>query len=87
MHPLALQSYDTFVTTSFEHIQHDRDLISALPPAATFVFSVACFDDPEHFRVFRRPQQLRARYDDLLEIESIWINPQRSKMVAATRRR
>ena len=32
---------DTFITTSFEHIQFDRELIAQLPVGATFVFSVA----------------------------------------------
>jgi SAM-dependent methyltransferase len=81
-----LSGYDTFITTSFEHIQFDRELIAALPRGAVFVFSVAGFDDPEHFRVFASERQIRSRYRDLLDFAAIWSNPQRSKWVVVARR-
>jgi SAM-dependent methyltransferase len=66
-----LDDYDTFITTSFEHIEHDRELIQALPSGRLFVFCVAGFDDPEHFRVFSGAQQIRERYGHLLSIDCI----------------
>ena len=87
MHPSRLSLYDLFVTTSFEHIQHDRELIERFPTGASFVFSVACFDDVEHFRVFTHERQIRNRYEHLLDIVEIRHNAQRSKMVVTSRRR
>jgi glycosyltransferase involved in cell wall biosynthesis len=63
-----LQVYDAFVTTSLEHIQFDRELVHQLPVGSTFVFSVARFDDPEHFRVYESLADVRARYAGLLDI-------------------
>lgn len=66
-----LEQYDTFLTTSFEHIEHDLELIRALPSGRCFVFGVAGFDDPEHFRVFENVGQIRQRYEAVLTIEHI----------------
>ncbi len=87
MNPVELQTYDTFITTSFEHIQHDIALIESLPRGSAFVFSVAGFDDVEHFRVFTDQRQIHARYAHVLDIAHIWLNKDRSKMVVASRRR
>ena len=67
----GLSGYDVFLTTGFEHIEHDLDLIRALPRESCFVFCVAGFDDPEHFRLFSSADQIRDRYDLLLRIENI----------------
>jgi len=82
-----LASYDLFVTTSLEHIQFDRELIAELPAGAHFVFSVASFDDPEHFRFFEDSEQLRSRYEDLLEFVAAAANPEGNKHVVLARRR
>src|SRR5258705_5961964 len=66
-----LEQYDTILTTSLEHIEHDRTLIERFPKNCNFVFCVAGFDDPEHFRVFTTPEEIRNRYDDLLSIQSV----------------
>jgi hypothetical protein len=66
-----VNQYDTIVTTSFEHIQYDRELIEMFPSDCIFVFSVAGFDDPEHFRHFESEEQIRGRYADVLKIISI----------------
>jgi glycosyltransferase involved in cell wall biosynthesis len=68
MHRDHLQGYDMFVTTSLEHIQFDRELIGQLPIGTIFVFSVARFDDPEHFRVYEALADVYSRYADLLRI-------------------
>lgn len=70
---IKIETYDTFLTTSFEHIQHDRELIKRLPSNRHFVFCVAGFDDPEHFRIFSNPAEIRQRYKHLLSIERIEI--------------
>jgi SAM-dependent methyltransferase len=66
-----IEQYDTFLTTSFEHIQYDRELINTFPKNRCFVFCVAGFDDPEHFRSFTGKEQITERYNDLLSIASI----------------
>jgi len=80
-----LAEYDTFITTSFEHIQFDRELIQQLPSGANLVFSVALFDDPEHFRVFQDEAQLRSRYGDLLAITYVGKNLEANKAVVAAK--
>ena len=83
MRQLRVAAYDTFITTSFEHIRFDRELIEELPVGSNFVFSVALFDDPEHFRVFENEDQLRSRYGDLLAITAVRLNQQSNKAVVA----
>lgn len=68
-----LEQYDVILTTSFEHIEHDRTLIDQFPKNSYFAFCVAGFDDPEHFRIFASPEDIKKRYHDLLEIKSITI--------------
>lgn len=68
MHREHLQGYDMFMTTSLEHIQADRELVGQLPIGAVFVFSVARFDDPEHFRIYETLEDVQSRYVDLLQI-------------------
>jgi hypothetical protein len=66
-----LEQYDAFVTTSFEHIEYDRELIRRFPESRCFVFCVAGFNDPEHFRVFTDPEQIKDRYADILLIRRV----------------
>ncbi len=68
MHRDHLQPYDTFVTTSLEHIQFDRELVGELPIGSAFVFCVARFDDPEHFRIYETLADVQSRYANLLRI-------------------
>jgi len=68
---LRLADYDTFLTTSFEHIEHDLKLIARLPPHRCFVFGVAGFDDPEHYRVFNSAAEIRERYEKVLTVGDI----------------
>lgn len=82
-----LSAYDLFLTTSFEHIQFDRRFIESLPREAAFIFSVAGFDDPEHFRVFESGDEIRRRYDDLLHFIDVRSTADSTKWIAATRRR
>lgn len=68
MRRASVSGFDTFITTSLEHIQFDRELVAELPHGAAFVFSVAKFDDPEHFRIFDGVDDVVARYGDLLRV-------------------
>jgi len=68
-----LDQYDTILTTSFEHIEHDRALIAQFPKNSYFIFCVAGFDDPEHFRIFSSTDEIRVRYQDLLKLRSIQV--------------
>jgi hypothetical protein len=81
-----LVRYDVVLTTSFEHIQHDYGLIERLPDECEFVFSVATFDDPEHFRHFSSEDEIRSRYGRVLEFETI-APVDGYKFVALARRR
>jgi protein-L-isoaspartate O-methyltransferase len=80
-----ISAFDTFVTTSFEHIQFDRELIQHMPAGSNFVFSVALFDDPEHFRVFNNKHQIRRRYNDLLDIAEIQLNAEANKAIVSAK--
>lgn len=68
MHRGSISGHDVFLTTSLEHIQFDRELVAELPIGSRFVFSVAKFDDPEHFRVFDSVRDVAARYDGLIRV-------------------
>jgi glycosyltransferase involved in cell wall biosynthesis len=78
-----LQEYDTFITTSLEHIQFDRELVEELPIGSTFVFCVARFDDPEHFRIYETLADVQSRYADLLRIVDARQMPDGQKLVVA----
>jgi len=80
-----IATYDLFLTTSFEHIRLDRELICEMPPGAAFVFSVTLFDDPEHFRVFGNETELRERYEDLLAIDRVVVTGDNTKIVVSGR--
>lgn len=85
-----LARYDMFVTTSFEHIEHDRELIRKLPENSYFIFSLAGFSDPEHFRVLITPKQIRSRYRRLLtfiSVETIGLEDKKFVTLARTRGR
>ena len=61
--------YDTFICTSFEHLEHDIDIIKKLH--GTFIFSVPNFDDPTHFRTFQSEQEIINRYEKFININEI----------------
>jgi glycosyltransferase involved in cell wall biosynthesis len=84
MHRDRLQGYDTFVTTSLEHIQFDRELVEELPIGSIFVFCVARFDDPEHFRIYETLADVQSRYADLLRIVDARQMSDGQKLVVAT---
>jgi hypothetical protein len=79
----AVSVFDTFITTSLEHIPFDRELVAQLPAGAAFVFSVAKFDDPEHFRIFDGVHDVVARYGDLLRVTGARETADHLKLVVA----
>lgn len=81
-----LGEYDVFLTTSFEHIEHDIELIKALPPGRIFLFGVAGFDDPEHYRYFTSDKEVRDRYAEHLSILHVEKLPRRKFVVLARTR-
>ncbi len=87
MHGANLQGYDMFITTSLEHIELDRELIDQFPIGAAFVFSVAQFDDPEHFRVYQTLADVESRYADLLQIVEARETRDGNKLAVAAIRR
>lgn len=84
MRDKRLGEYDVFLTTSFEHIEHDIELIKALPPGRIFLFGVAGFDDPEHYRYFTGEKEVLDRYAKHLSILRVEKLPRR-KFVVLTR--
>jgi hypothetical protein len=78
-----LAGYDMFVTTSLEHIELDRELIDQFPISSAFVFSVATFDDPEHFRVYETIDDVKSRYAGQLQLIDTRENAERTKLVVA----
>ena len=87
MHRDRLAGYDLFITTSFEHIQFDCELLREFPIGSAFIFSVACFDDAEHFRVFETAEDIEARYGPLLRILDTRTNAEANKLVVLGVRR
>ncbi len=58
----------TVVCTSFEHLEHDREIIDLFPEGAHFFFSVPDFTSKGHFRYFNSTEEICQRYEDLLNI-------------------
>jgi hypothetical protein len=87
MHRDRIAAYDTFITTSLEHIQFDLDLVNEFPTGSTFILSLARFDDPEHFRVFESAADITSRYGGLLKIKKIDESTDGKKFVALGVRR
>ena len=67
--PLA-DLYDTYICTSFEHLEQDKEILKSLP-FGYIIFSVPNFDDPTHFRTFQNEDEIRYRYNNLIDIERI----------------
>lgn len=64
--------FDIIVCTEvLEHIERDLDVIGNWPSGTACVCSVPNFDDPTHVRLFRNEDQVRERYDGLIEIDRI----------------
>ena len=58
-------------TEVLEHIERDLDAIRLWKPGAWCVCSVPNFDYRGHVRFFRREEDIRARYGDLIDISSL----------------
>ena len=67
--------HDAIVCTEvLEHIQADRRVVSQWRPGTLCVCSVPNFDANNHVRCFSRDDEVRARYGDLVKVESIlWV--------------
>jgi hypothetical protein len=87
MHRQNIKEYDTFITTSLEHIQFDCEMIKELPIGAKFIFSVPSFDDPGHFRYFININEVLKRYNKLLDILGFWTSLDRNKMIVMSVRK
>src|SRR5262249_16082057 len=65
-------AYDAVVCTEvLEHIEPDRETIRLWQPGARCLCSVPHFDYDGHVRFFRTEREVRARYGDLIAIESV----------------
>jgi len=71
MKKIKFKDYDVIITTSFEHIEHDIELIKLLPKGSVFIFCVPNISAPDHFRYFNTEQEIRSRYSDSLEIKEL----------------
>jgi hypothetical protein len=66
-----LEEFNTFICTSLEHIEKDKEIISSLPNGSTFLFSVPNFDEPTHFRSFKNQTDIFDRYKNIIQILKI----------------
>lgn len=71
--PQEFSEFDTFICTSLEHLERDRELVEAIPSGRRFLFGVPNFGSPSHFRYFRRRQDVIDRYKDLLTFEELGV--------------
>ena len=66
------EPHDALVCTEvLEHIESDRDVVSQWKAGVTCVCSVPNFDADTHVRYFRAEDEVRSRYGDLLDIDTI----------------
>lgn len=64
--------FDMIITISFEHFGRDLEMITKVfAPGCWFLFGVAGFADRQHFRHFTSEQEIRQRYDPVLDIVHI----------------
>lgn len=64
--------YDTIVCLEvLEHIENDLQVVEGWKPGCACVCSVPNFDQPDHVRFFRHEDEVRERYQGLLELEHI----------------
>ncbi|WP_458232469.1 class I SAM-dependent methyltransferase [Roseateles sp. P5_E8] len=64
--------FDAVICTEvLEHIEADREVVGLWPKGVGCVCSVPNFEAENHVRVFTSEQQVRDRYGDLIEIDSI----------------
>lgn len=66
--------YDTFVCTSFEHLENDLKIINILKPGTMVFLSLPNFDTKGHVRFFRNREDIIDRYSffmDIIEIKEM----------------
>ena len=61
--------YDTFICISFEHLEHDLEIISRIPKNSLFIFCVPNFNAYTHVRYFNSEEKIFERYTSLLEMD------------------
>jgi SAM-dependent methyltransferase len=64
--------YDTIVCLEvLEHIEHDLEVVEGWKPGCACVCSVPNFDQPDHVRFFRHEDEVRRRYEGLIDLERV----------------
>ena len=64
--------YDTIVCLEvLEHIEHDLKVVEGWKPGCTCVCSVPNFDQADHVRFFRHEDEVRERYQGLIELNHV----------------
>ena len=75
-----LPAFDSVVCTEvLEHVEQDIEILAQIPPATFIVASVPNFDSFGHVRIFLSEEEVRHRYDqvlDNLEIEGVALSKQ-----------
>jgi len=61
------QNYDMVISSSLEHIVHDREIIQSIKPETLVVLSLPSFTSKGHVRFFPNLANILQRYGDLLE--------------------
>jgi len=64
--------FDTIVCTEvLEHIEADTEVVGSWAPGISCICSVPNFDADNHVRYFREEGEVRQRYGELLDIQSV----------------
>lgn len=66
------REFDAIVSCEvLEHIEDDRGVVALWPQGTLCVCSLPNFDHEDHFRVFRREEDIVERFGDLIDIKSM----------------
>jgi SAM-dependent methyltransferase len=58
-------------TEFFEHVEFDLEVVEKMKSGSSVFFSLPRFDDPGHVRFFEKDEEIRSRYETLLDIHAI----------------
>ena len=74
--PILKEPHDLVIMFEIlEHIQDDLKLLSRLPYGTKVLLSVPNFMDPTHVRCFKTEEEVRARFQSIVDIEDIQCVP------------
>ncbi|GAI19368.1 unnamed protein product [marine sediment metagenome] len=63
--------YDLIICVSLEHLENDREILSAIPSGRKVLLSIPNIDSPDHVRVLKTNKEIEERYGSILNIQKI----------------